>query len=223
MKVLRKKYLIRDNQIKYSLIEKRILEGNTGHPFLLSLHFAFQTVENLFMVIDYCPNEDLSRLVLKQTGNKFQENVAKVYIAELVLAIEELHRRKYIYRDLKPENILLDEVGHIKLGDFGLAAENINNPNQFARSFCGSPIYISPEILKYRKTYQCSDFYSMGVVLYELVTGEPPFYDDNIDCLYNKIKSGTFNFASNVNLSENTKNFIIKLMSGNTKNRIGYS
>lgn len=221
MKVLRKKNLIKEQQIKYSLIEKRILEQNSSNPFLLSLYFAFQTVENLYMVIDYCPNEDLSVLLNKQPDSCLEERVVKFYLAEIVLAIEDLHRRNYIYRDLKPENILLDESGHLKLADFGLAAENIRSANDFAKSFCGSPIYISPEILKSKRSYKTSDYYTMGVVMYELLTGDPPFFNEDIDKLYGLIKKGAFNFPSNKSISESAKDFIRKLISTNPKTRLG--
>ena len=93
----------------------------------------------------------------------------------LVLALEDIHSRNYIYRDLKPENLLIDQKGFLKLADFGLAANDIKTVQDYAKSFCGSPIYLSPEILKNKRTYKVSDFYTMGVVMYELLTGEPPF------------------------------------------------
>jgi serine/threonine protein kinase len=221
MKVLRKKNLIKEQQIKYSLIEKRILEQNNTNPFLLSLYFAFQTVENLYMVIDYCPNEDLSVLLNKQPDSCLDERVVKFYMAEIILAIEDLHRRNYIYRDLKPENILIDESGHLKLADFGLAAENIRSANDFAKSFCGSPIYISPEILKSKRSYKTSDYYTMGVVMYELLTGDPPFFNEDIDKLYGLIKKGSFNFPPQRNISESAKDLIRKLINTNPKTRLG--
>ena len=106
------------------------------------------------------------------------------------MALEDLHRRNYIYRDLKPENILIDKKGYLKLADFGLAANDIKTQSDFAKSFCGSPIYLSPELLKNKKTYKVSDFYTLGVVMYELLSGEPPFYTDDLNRLYNNIKKG---------------------------------
>lgn len=212
MKVLNKKTLLRDNQIKYSMIEKEILQANPQDSFLLSLHFAFQTVENLFMVIDFCPNEDLSVLLNKQDRNLLPEPVARFYIAELFLAINELHKRNYIYRDLKPENILLDEQGHIKLADFGLAAKNIRNATDFAKSFCGSPMYIAPEILKNKTAFKSTDYYTMGVVIFEMLTGEPPFYNENFEKLYSLIKKGDFKFPPTVTLSEEAKDLISRLI-----------
>lgn len=212
MKVLNKKTLLRDNQIKYSMIEKEILQANPKDSFLLSLHFAFQTVENLFMVIDFCPNEDLSVLLNKQDRNLLPEDTARFYIAELFLAINELHKRNYIYRDLKPENILLDEQGHIKLADFGLAAKNIRNATDFAKSFCGSPMYIAPEILKNKTAFKSTDYYTMGVVIFEMLTGEPPFYNENFEKLYSLIKKGDFKFPPTVNLSDEAKDLISRLI-----------
>lgn len=222
MKVLNKKNLLRENQIKYSLIEKEILQNNPENSFLLSLHFAFQSVDSLFMVIDYCPNEDLSVLLNKQENNLLEEQTAKFYIAESFLAINELHKRNYIYRDLKPENILLDEQGHAKLADFGLAARNIRNASDFAKSFCGSPLYIAPEILRNRTAFKITDFYTMGVVLYEMLTGEPPFYNDNKDKLYSLIKKGEFKYPNHVNISNEAKDLISRLICM-PKKRLGYS
>lgn len=165
-----------------------ILEKNKDNPFLLSLHFAFQDLNYLYMIVDYCPNGDLSMLLAKQPNHKLSEHTVQNYIAQIILALEDLHRRNFIYRDLKPENILIDKKGYLKLADFGLAANDIKSQNDFARSFCGSPIYLSPEILKSKRTYKVSDYYTLGVVMYELLCGEPPFFTEDINRLYSNIR-----------------------------------
>lgn len=114
------------------------------------------------------------------------------------MALEDLHRRNFIYRDLKPENVLIDREGYLKLADFGLAANDIKSQNDFARSFCGSPIYLSPEILKSKRTYKVSDYYTCGVVMYELLVGEPPFFTEDINRLYSNIRSGILKFPEDV-------------------------
>ena len=222
MKVLSKRNLIKKNQAKYALIEKKVLQENSSNNFLLTLHFAFQSNSNLFMVIDYCPNSDLTILLAQNNEEGLEEYVVRFYAAEILLALEDLHNRNILYRDLKPDNVLLDEDGHARLADFGLAAEKIKNNSTFAKSFCGSPIYLSPEILKRRKTNKISDYYTYGVVVYELLTGEPPFYCDDLDGLYRLIKKGNLKFPPERNFSPEIKDLISQLMSNNPKKRLGF-
>lgn len=117
----------------------------------------------------------------------FDEVEAKFFIAEVVLAIEHVHSLGVIYRDLKPENILIDERGHVKLADFGLAKEGMNGSRAKAKSFCGSPAYLPPEMLGESGVGKPADIYQMGAVLYEMLVGMPPHYTDNIKKLYSSI------------------------------------
>ena len=223
MKVLSKRQLIKKNQSKYALIEKNVLQQNSSDNFLLTLHFAFQSPSNLFLVVDYCPNSDLTILLAQNNEEGLEEYVVQFYGAEILLALEDLHRRDILYRDLKPDNVLLDQNGHARLADFGLAAERIKNNSTFAKSFCGSPIYLSPEILKKRKTNKVSDYYTFGVVLFELLTGEPPFYCDDLEGLYRLIKKGNLKFPEDRNFSNEIQDLILKLMNNNPKKRLGFS
>ena len=223
MKVLSKRHLIKKNQSKYALIEKNVLQENSSKNFLLTLHFAFQSNSNLFLVVDYCPNSDLTILLAQNNEEGLEEYVVQFYAAEILLAIEDLHKRDILYRDLKPDNVLLDQDGHARLADFGLAAERIKNNSTFAKSFCGSPIYLSPEILKKRKTNKVSDYYTFGVVIYELLTGEPPFYSDDLEGLYKLIKRGNLKFPEDRNFSAGVKDLILKLMNNNPKKRLGFA
>lgn len=223
MKVLSKRQLIKKNQSKYALIEKNVLQENSCDNFLLTLHFAFQSASNLFLVVDYCPNSDLTILLAQNNEEGLEEYVVQFYGAEILLALEDLHRRDILYRDLKPDNVLLDQNGHARLADFGLAAEKIKNNSTFAKSFCGSPIYLSPEILKKRKTNKVSDYYTFGVVLYELLTGEPPFYCDDLEGLYRLIKKGNLKFPSDRTFSAEIQDLILRLMNNNPKKRLGFS
>ena len=142
---------------------------------------------HLYLALDYCPGKDLG-LHLANHGI-FTQEVAKFYISELILAIEYLHSLDIIYRDLKPENILLGQDGHIKLADFGLSKEGVSN-DKFTMSFCGSPVYLSPEMLKNKGFSKKSDIYGIGLVLYEMITGNPPFYSDDIQVMYKMIMNG---------------------------------
>jgi len=166
-----------------------------SHSFVLKLHFAFQTSKNLYMVLDYCPNGDLTQQMREK--RKFSEATAKFYLAEIILAIEYLHSLDIVYRDIKPENILLDRIGHVKLADFGLAKENVNPLNP-AMSFCGSPAYLAPELLHRTGSGKSADVYSLGVILYEFLVGTPPFLAENIKSLFMKIKEGMRIFPKNL-------------------------
>jgi serine/threonine protein kinase len=137
------------------------------------------------MAFDLCSGGDLSYHLERR--EIFSETDAKFFIAETVLAIEYIHSLDVIYRDLKPENILIDSEGHVKLADFGLAKEGIRNNN--AKSFCGSPAYLAPEMLTESGVGKPADIYQLGAVLYELLLGITPFYTNNIKKLYNSIQN----------------------------------
>ncbi len=182
MKILSKKYLIKNQQLRYAVTECNVLK-QVRHPFIIGLHYAFQTPEYLYMVLDYCPGGDLAYHISRSL---FEEDEVQVIIAELVLAITHLHKHNVIYRDLKPENILIDEEGHIKLADFGLAKENIGD-NNVTKSFCGSHAYLTPEMLAKKGVGKSADIYGIGAVMYEMLSGTPPFYSENIKELYQNI------------------------------------
>jgi serum/glucocorticoid-regulated kinase 2 len=136
----------------------------------------------------------------------FNEDECRFYIAELLLAIEHLHSLNIIYRDLKPENILIHTDGHIKLADFGLAKEGIGE-NDLAMSFCGSPAYLSPEMLKNKGVGRSADIYGIGTVFYELLMGMSPYYDDDIPTMYKNIKKSKLPIPSDV--SEHARDLLI--------------
>ena len=164
-------------------------------PFILQLFFCFQTPRYLYLVIEYCPGNDLGFHLARNVA--FTEEQARFYIAELVLAVEYLHQQDIVYRDLKPENILLDTAMHIKLADFGLSKAGIKD-DQNAQSFCGSPAYLSPEMVQKKGATRASDIYGIGAILYELVTGTLPFYEEDFDKLYQKIENNPVNMPKHV-------------------------
>ena len=160
---MNKKKLSLKKQLKYAVGEANILKKIT-HPFVIQLHYSFQTPSNLFMVLDYCPHKDLAELLYDE--DRMTESACRFYIAQLLLAINYLHRNKILYRDLKPENILIGRDGYIRLADFNLSKEN-----DFSMSFCGSPAYLSPEMLEKKGVGFEADIYGIGCVLYEMMVG----------------------------------------------------
>ena len=214
MKVLNKGYLIKKKLLRYAITECNVLK-QSNCPFIIKLHYSFQTPENLYMILDYCPIGDLSYQVQL---NLFEEDEAKFYIAELILAIEYLHQHDIIYRDLKPENILIDSDGHIKLADFGLAKENVstNVPN---KTFCGSPQYLSPEMLSKEGTTKASDIYGVGAILFELISGAPPFFNQDENLMYKNISENRLMFPEF--FSEELKDLLRKMLDKDPKKRIG--
>lgn len=134
------------------------------------------------MALEYCENGDLSQIL--DEHSILEEKCAKFLIAELVLGLRFLHRKGVLFRDLKPENLLLDSEGHVRLADFGLAKQLNPQEDVRAQSFCGSPAYLAPEMLKKEGVTKSGDIYQVGVVLYEMLVGIPPYYNDNIKILY---------------------------------------
>lgn len=183
MKVLNKDNVIKRNQVEHTKTERSVLEY-IRHPFIVTLRFAFQTKLKLYFVLDYCPGGELF-FHLGRAG-RFSENQARFYTAQIIMAIEYLHGLGVVYRDLKPENVLLDELGNIALTDFGLSKEGIED-NSSATSFCGTPEYLAPEILTRAGHGRAADWWSLGALLFEMLTGMPPFYSRNRDRLFHKI------------------------------------
>jgi protein-serine/threonine kinase len=122
MKVLSKQKIVENNLVRYALTERNIMSV-AEHPFIVGLNYAFQNNEKLFLILDYCPGGDLAEYL--QIEKTFNEDKAKIYACEILLALEELHNKDIIFRDLKPDNIVLDKDGHAKLTDFGLSKEDV--------------------------------------------------------------------------------------------------
>lgn len=158
------------------MTERNVL-SLTNHPFIVKMNFAFQTADKLFLILDYCPGGDLGELL--QREKRLSEDRVRIYLAETILALEDLHRRDVIFRDLKPDNIVLDNEGHALLTDFGLSKEGVLEHSTGAKSFCGSVAYLAPEMLKRCGHGKAVDWYLLGVVMYELLVGIPPYYANN--------------------------------------------
>lgn len=175
LKVLLKSKLIDQNLLEYAITERNVL-SISDHPFIVKLHYAFQTKDRLFLVLDYCPGGDLSKHLARQ--GRFKEEHAKFYIREMILALEDLHSRDIIYRDLKPDNIVLDKDGHAMLTDFGLSKRNVRDEDS-TKSFCGSIAYLAPEMIDKKGHGKCLDWYQLGVLFFEMLVGIPPFFSND--------------------------------------------
>lgn len=195
MKVLKKDYIIRKNQVEHTKTERSVL-GYARHPFIVGLNMAFQTADKLFFVLDYCGGGELF-FHLGKVG-RFPEERSKFYAAQIVLALEYVHKLGVIYRDLKPENVLLDQNGNVRLTDFGLSKEGVSDHSTGANSFCGTPEYIAPEVLLRQGHGRAVDWWSLGALLYEMITGLPPFYSRNRETMFEKIMKAELTFPPTV-------------------------
>jgi protein-serine/threonine kinase len=192
MKVLQKEKIMNQNLIKYAITERNVL-SYLSHPFIVSLKYAFQTQEKLFLILDFCAGGDLGQHLTNE--KRFTEYRARLYLCEIVLALEELHKRNIIFRDLKPDNIVIDHDGHARLTDFGLSKEHVCD-NYQARSFCGSLAYLAPEIIRRNGHGKAVDWYLLGVVFYEMVVGSPPYFSYDKKELIHNIQKGKLKIPS---------------------------
>ncbi|NXI25350.1 KS6A2 kinase, partial [Sterrhoptilus dennistouni] len=214
MKVLKKATLKVRDRVR-SKMERDIL-AEVNHPFIVKLHYAFQTEGKLYLILDFLRGGDLFTRLSKEV--MFTEEDVKFYLAELALALDHLHGLGIIYRDLKPENILLDEEGHIKITDFGLSKEAIDHDKR-AYSFCGTIEYMAPEVVNRRGHTQSADWWSFGVLMFEMLTGSLPFQGKDRKetmALILKAKLGMPQF-----LSVEAQSLLRALFKRNPSNRLG--
>ena len=215
MKVLYKDQVIKRNQVDHTRTERSVM-GYVRHPFIVRLRYAFQSSRKLYLVMDYFAGGELF-FHLGRAG-RFSEGRAKFYAAQIICALEYLHSKNVVYRDLKPENVLLDSSGYIALTDFGLSKENISD-NSSAHSFCGTPEYLAPEILTRSGHGRAADWWSLGALLFEMLTGMPPFYSRNRDRLFQKILKAELKFPRF--LSSEARNLLESLLDRNSDSRLG--
>jgi len=175
MKVLKKSVIAALGQVEHTKSERDILFV-IRHPFIVRLRFSFQSDDKLFLITDYYNGGSLYSHLRK--SKFFSEERARFYAAELLLALEHLHLQQIVYRDLKLENILMDHLGHISLTDFGLSKQDIDKCGG-ATTFCGTAEYIAPELLNNQKYGKAVDWWSFGILLFEMMNGTTPFYDKN--------------------------------------------
>uniref|UniRef100_A0AAY4B8Y1 Serum/glucocorticoid regulated kinase 2a n=1 Tax=Denticeps clupeoides TaxID=299321 RepID=A0AAY4B8Y1_9TELE len=166
IKVLQKKVILKKKEQKNIMAERNVLLKSLKHPFLVGLHYSFQTPEKLYFVLDYVNGGEL--FFHLQRERCFSEPRARFYTAEVASAIGYLHSLNIVYRDLKPENVLLDSQGHVVLTDFGLCKEGVE-PEATTTTFCGTPEYLAPEMLRKEAYDRTVDWWCLGAVLYEML------------------------------------------------------
>ena len=222
MKVLKKENILQRNQITHTKTERQVLQKANSCEFLMTMHYAFQTADKLYIVMDFLNGGELYfHLRNEQT---FDENRIRFYASEIILGLETLHKEGIIYRDLKPENILLDNEGHIRLTDFGLSKTGIFKRNtDMTYTICGTPEYLAPEIIRGEGHGKAVDWWSLGTMLYEMWAGKPPYQQKNKMQLLAMIATKKVDFGPIAKASSDFFNLIRRLLQHNPNRRLGGS
>ncbi|CAG9560325.1 unnamed protein product [Danaus chrysippus] len=216
VKCLKKDVVLEDDDVECTLIERKVLALGTNHPYLCHLFATFQTDSHLFFVMEYLNGGDLM-FHIQQSG-RFPEARARLYAAEIVSGLKFLHKRGIVYRDLKLDNILLDFDGHVRIADFGMCKLQIYL-DKTADTFCGTPDYMAPEIIKGLKYNQTVDWWSFGVLLYEMLIGQSPFSGCDEDELFWSICNEMPSYPRF--LSKEALSILTRLLDKDAKTRLG--
>ncbi|KAJ2896926.1 Serine/threonine-protein kinase gad8 [Zalerion maritima] len=217
LKTIRKAHIISRSEVAHTLAERSVL-AQINNPFIVPLKFTFQSPEKLYFVLAFVNGGELFHHLQKE--QRFDVNRSRFYTAELLCALECLHGFNVIYRDLKPENILLDYQGHIALCDFGLCKLDMKDEDR-TNTFCGTPEYLAPELLLGRGYNKTVDWWTLGVLLFEMLTGLPPFYDENTNEMYRKILSEPLHFPNQEIVPPAAKDLLTRLLNRNPEERLG--
>uniref|UniRef100_A0A8C9VNC8 Ribosomal protein S6 kinase n=1 Tax=Scleropages formosus TaxID=113540 RepID=A0A8C9VNC8_SCLFO len=216
MKVLKKAMIVRNaKDTAHTKAERNILE-EVKHPFIVDLIYAFQTGGKLYLILEYLSGGELF-MQLEREGI-FMEDTACFYLAEISMALGHLHQNGIIYRDLKPENIMLNNQGHVKLTDFGLCKESIHD-GTVTHTFCGTIEYMAPEILMRSGHNRAVDWWSLGALMYDMLTGAPPFTGENRKKTIDKILKCKLNLPPY--LTQEARDLLKKLLKRNASLRLG--
>lgn len=215
MKILKKSKLLEADQLEHTKTERAVLQY-MSHPFLVNLIYAFQTSDKLYMVMEFVNGGELFFHLKKE--KKFQPERVRFYAAELLLAIVHLHTHNIAYRDLKPENILVRSNGHLCLTDFGLS-KILSDHFGRTHTFCGTPEYLAPEVILQKGHGKPVDWWSYGILIYEMLVGIPAFYSENVQEMYENILHSELVFPSKVD--NVTRDFLSKLLERDPTRRLG--
>eukprot|EP00768_Dysnectes_brevis_P007921 gnl/Dysnectes_brevis/690_a761_2746.p1 GENE.gnl/Dysnectes_brevis/690_a761_2746~~gnl/Dysnectes_brevis/690_a761_2746.p1 ORF type:complete len:516 (+),score=139.23 gnl/Dysnectes_brevis/690_a761_2746:1111-2658(+) len=215
LKELKKSSIIELQEVSHTISE-RIILGELHHPFIVKLHAAFQTPDRLWFVLDYVSGGELF-FHLKRNGC-FSESQARLYTAEIILALEHLHSKQIVYRDLKPENVMIMANGHLKLTDFGLSKRNLTS-TLGAHTFVGTAEYLAPELLQNRGHGKGVDFWALGTLIFEMITGLPPFFSRDKKDMYRRVLYDNLRCPSY--MSDSCKDIIEGLLVRDPRRRLG--
>ncbi|KAL0222547.1 hypothetical protein RCL1_002401 [Eukaryota sp. TZLM3-RCL] len=214
LKVMKKSRVIDTRQVQHIVNEKCILGSIAlDHPFTIKLLGSFQDKQNVYIVMEFVQGGELFRY-LRRSG-RFSLEQTIFYAAQVVLVLAHLHQHNTIYRDIKPENILLDSLGYIKLCDFGFA--KVIQSNTY--TLCGTPEYLAPEVITNRGHSHGVDWWSLGILIYEMLEGHSPFAGDSPYATYEKILAGQIVFPSHFDTV--TKDLIRRLLTPDKARRLG--
>ncbi|KAM9467730.1 protein kinase C theta type [Clarias gariepinus] len=216
VKALKKEVVLMDDDVECTMVERRVLSLAWEHPFLTHLYCTFQTKENLFFVMEYLNGGDLMFHI--QSCHRFDLPRSTFYAAEIICGLQFLHSKGIVYRDLKLDNILLDIDGHIKIADFGMCKENMLGEARTS-TFCGTPDYIAPEILLGQKYGSSVDWWSFGVLLYEMLIGQSPFHGHDEEELFQSIRTDDPCYPRW--LTRDSRDILIKLFVREPERRLG--
>jgi len=212
MKLLKKMKVVKSKQVKHTLDEKKILQA-ISFPFIINLTYHFKDNSNLYMVLEYVSGGEMFYHL--RNMRQFSEKLSRFYATQVVLAFEYLHYLDIIYRDLKPENLLIDNNGYLKITDFGFATKLKGR----AWSLCGTPEYLAPEIILNKGYNKAVDWWALGILIYEMIAGYPPFYAERPIQLYEIIVSGEYKFPSQ--FSCDLKDLLTNLLQVDVTKRYG--
>ncbi|KAL0080624.1 camp-dependent protein kinase 9 [Phycomyces blakesleeanus] len=214
MKVLKKAEVVKLKQVEHIMSEKNIL-ASIRFPFVVDLFCVFQDSVNLYMLLEYVVGGELFTHLRK--AGRFTNDMTRFYASEIVLAIEYLHSKNTIYRDLKPENLLIDYQGHIKITDFGFA--KIVEEQTWTWTLCGTPEYLAPEIIQSKGHDKAVDWWALGILIFEMLAGYPPFFDESPFGIYEKILAGKPLFPGHFDLL--AKDLLKRLLVSDRNKRLG--
>ncbi|EJS44474.1 kin82p [Saccharomyces arboricola H-6] len=237
LKVLSKHEMIKRKKIKRVLTEQDIL-ATSDHPFIVTLYHSFQTEDYLYLCMEYCMGGEFFRALQTRKSKCIAEEDAKFYASEVVAALEYLHLLGFIYRDLKPENILLHQSGHVMLSDFDLSIQATGSKNPTMKnstyldtkicsdgfrtnSFVGTEEYLAPEVIRGNGHTAAVDWWTLGILIYEMVFGYTPFKGDNSNETFSNILTKEIKFPNDKEVSKHCKDLIKKLLNKNESKRLG--
>lgn len=205
---------------RHAMDERLVLQIIRHHPYILDMHYAFQNAKRLFLVTEYCPGGDLFEYMNRRVA-PLDEQTARFISAQVLLALSHLHALGIVYRDLKLENILIDDEGNVRLADFGLTKVLRQHDGSLARTntFCGTREYVAPEMLRGESYDTSLDFWTFGILLYEMVSGRTPFYTSDHAEIYRRIEKSPVFYPRH--LSSDIRGLLSKLLVRDPAKRLG--